>query len=42
MPVNLTPEYEKAELGYRQAASDEEFAATLFSMLAFNSAPRWR
>jgi len=34
MPANLTPEYEKAELRYRQAASDEERMAALQEMLA--------
>ena len=34
MPANLTPEYEKAELRYRQAASDEEREAALQGMLA--------
>ena len=34
MPANLTPEYEKAELRYRQAASDEERVAALQEMLA--------
>jgi hypothetical protein len=34
MPANLTPEYEKAELRYRQAASDEERVAALQAMLA--------
>jgi len=29
MPANLTPEYEKAELRYRQAATDEERASRL-------------
>lgn len=38
MSANLTREYEKVELRYRQAAGDEEFAAALFSLLAFNSA----
>lgn len=34
MPANLTPEYEKAELRYRQAATDEERIAALEGMLA--------
>ncbi len=34
MPANLTPEYEKAEQRYRQAASDEERLAALEEMLA--------
>jgi len=34
MPANLTPEYEKAEAIYRQAASDEERVAALQAMLA--------
>jgi len=34
MPANLTPEYEKAEQRYRQAASDEERLAALQQMLA--------
>ena len=34
MPANLTPEYEKAELRYRQAAADEERVAALRDMLA--------
>ncbi len=34
MPANLTPEYEKAELRYRQATTDEERRATLQEMLA--------
>jgi uncharacterized protein len=34
MPANLTPEYEKAEACYRQAASDEERVAALQEMLA--------
>jgi len=34
MPANLTPEYEKAELRYRQAASDEECMEALLAMLA--------
>ena len=34
MPANLTPEYEKAELRYRQAANDEERIAALEEMLA--------
>jgi ribosome-interacting GTPase 1 len=34
MPANLTPEYEKAELRYRQAAGDEERVAALQEMLA--------
>lgn len=34
MPANLTPEYEKAELRWRQAASDEERVAALQAMLA--------
>jgi hypothetical protein len=29
MPANLTPEYEKAELRYRQATSDEDRLAAL-------------
>jgi uncharacterized protein len=33
MPANLTPEYEKAERRYRQAASDEERLAALQEML---------
>jgi len=33
MPANLTPEYEKAELRYRQAATDEERLAALQVML---------
>ncbi len=34
MPANLTPEYEKAELRYRQATSDEERLAALQAMLS--------
>jgi uncharacterized protein len=34
MPANLTPEYEKAELRYRQAASDEERLTALQEMLS--------
>lgn len=34
MPANLTPEYEKADLRYRQAATDEERVAALEEMLA--------
>lgn len=34
MPANLTPEYEKAELRYRQATTDEERLACLQEMLA--------
>ncbi|HRT07836.1 MAG TPA: 50S ribosome-binding GTPase [Candidatus Paceibacterota bacterium] len=34
MPANLTPEYEKAELRYRQAGSDEERITALQDMLA--------
>ncbi len=34
MPANLTPEYEKADLRYRHAASDEERVAALEEMLA--------
>ena len=34
MPANLTPEYEKAELRYRQATSDEERLAGLQAMLS--------
>lgn len=34
MPANLTPEYEKAELRYRQAAGDKEHIAALEAMLA--------
>jgi len=34
MPANLTPEYEKAELRYRQAATDEERIEALQGMLA--------
>jgi hypothetical protein len=34
MPANLTPEYEKAELRYRQATSDEERLAALQVMLS--------
>lgn len=34
MPANLTPEYEKAELRYRQAATDEERLAALQAMLS--------
>jgi ribosome-interacting GTPase 1 len=34
MPANLTPEYEKAELRYRQASSDEERLAALQAMLS--------
>ena len=34
MPANLTPEYEKAELRYRQATSDDERLATLQVMLS--------
>jgi len=34
MPANLTPEYEKAELRYRQAATDEERLAALQVMLS--------
>src|SRR5512142_3180759 len=32
MPANLTPEYEKAELRYKQATSDEERLAGLQEM----------
>ena len=34
MPANLTSEYEKAELRYRQAAGDEERLAALQAMLS--------
>ena len=34
MPANLTPEYEKAELRYRQATSDDERLAALQAMLS--------
>ncbi len=34
MPANLTPEYEKAELRYKQATSDEERLAGLQEMLS--------
>jgi hypothetical protein len=34
MPANLTPEYEKAELRYRQATSDDERLAGLQAMLS--------
>jgi hypothetical protein len=34
MPANLTPEYEKAELRYRQATTDEERLAALQAMLS--------
>ena len=34
VPANLTPEYEKAELRYRQAATDEERLEALEQMLA--------
>ncbi len=34
MPANLTPEYEKAELRYRQATTDEERIAALQVMLS--------
>ena len=34
MPANLTPEYEKADLRYRQATSDEERLAGLQAMLS--------
>ncbi len=34
MPANLTPEYEKAELRYRQATTDEERLAGLQEMLS--------
>ncbi len=34
MPANLTPEYEKADLRYRQAVTDEERLAALEEMLA--------
>lgn len=34
MPANLTPEYEKAELRYRQAGTDEERITALQDMLA--------
>ena len=34
MPANLTPEYEKAELRYRQAATDQERVHCLEEMLA--------
>lgn len=34
MPANLTPEYERAELRYRQAASDDERVTALQKMLA--------
>jgi len=34
MPANLTPDYEKAQLRYRHAASDEERVAALEEMLA--------
>lgn len=34
MPANLTPEYEKAELRYRQAATDQDRVTALEEMLA--------
>jgi uncharacterized protein len=34
MPANLTPEYERAELRYRQSATDEERLAALQGMLS--------
>ena len=34
MPANLTPEYEKAELRYREAASDDERLVALQAMLS--------
>src|SRR5512137_1849789 len=34
MPANLTPEYEKAELRYKQATTDEERLAGLQAMLS--------
>jgi uncharacterized protein len=34
MPANLTPEYEKAELRYRQATSEEDRLAALQAMLS--------
>ncbi len=34
MPANLTPEYEKAELRYREATTDEERLAALQAMLS--------
>ena len=34
MPANLTPEYERAELHYRQATSDDERLAALQAMLS--------
>lgn len=34
MPANLTPEYQKADLRYRQATSDEERLAALQEMLS--------
>jgi len=34
MPANLTPEYEKAELRYRQATTDEERLTALQAMLS--------
>jgi len=34
MPANLTPEYEKAELRYKQATSDEERLTALQAMLS--------
>ena len=34
MPANLTPEYEKAELRYRQATSDDDRLAALQAMLS--------
>ena len=34
MPANLTPEYEKEELRYRQATTDQERLAALQAMLS--------
>src|SRR5690606_26196226 len=34
MPANLTPDYEKAEQRYREAATDEEKLAALREMLS--------
>ena len=34
MPANLTPEYEKAELRYRRAITDEDRLVALQDMLA--------
>jgi hypothetical protein len=34
MPANLTPEYEKEEVRYRQATTDQERLAALQAMLS--------